>query len=114
MRVCVIPLLGLSFLLLFSSPAASGRKMACADLDNVGNYTHHTRKQGAAFVQQINTIQHSMNHVFAKSQHMCMQGVGHVVFEVFEAFKLLLITRNRSSHPCCLKNLVSFQHSEPA
>ena len=46
-----ILLLCLSFLLLFSSLAASRKKIACADLENVGNYAHHTRKQGAAFVQ---------------------------------------------------------------
>lgn len=40
-------------------------------LDNVANYAHHTSNQRAAFIQQINTIQHSVNPIFAKSQHVC-------------------------------------------
>lgn len=40
-------------------------------LDNVANYAHHTSNPREAFIQKINTIQCSMNPIFAKSQHVC-------------------------------------------
>lgn len=69
--------------------------MACTNLGNAGNYSHHTSREQPAFVQEIRRAQQPVSGIFLQNHSVSTRGVGCTVPEGPQGFMFLLVTRNR-------------------